>query len=121
VAQSLRRASKFTDADQFASSPLEALGCWKPQAVVDPDPGPGLGSVPRPRSRGSKREGVDSGSRARRARRVNAVPLLVLAVLLAGCSSVPIRATSTDDEQRAICERQRGWWRGSSCEYDSHL
>jgi hypothetical protein len=44
VAQSLRRASKFTDADQFASSPLEALGCWKPQAVVDPDPGPGLGS-----------------------------------------------------------------------------
>ena len=52
---------------------------------------------------------------------MNAVPLLVLAVLLAGCSSVPIPPTSTGDEQRAICERQRGWWRGSSCEYDSHL
>ena len=61
---------------------------------------------------------------------MNAVPLLLLAVLLAGCS-VPIPPTSTDDERRAICERQRGWWRsisrygsaelGSSCEYDSHL
>ena len=52
---------------------------------------------------------------------MNAVPLLVLAVLLAGCSRVPIPPTSTGDEQRAICERHRGWWRGSSCEYDSHL
>ena len=51
---------------------------------------------------------------------MNAIPLLLLAVLLAGCS-VPIPPTSTDDERRAICERQRGWWRGSSCEYDSHL
>jgi hypothetical protein len=52
---------------------------------------------------------------------VNAATLLVLAVLLVGCSGVPIPPTSTDDELRAICERHSGWWRGGYCEYDSHL
>lgn len=58
---------------------------------------------------------------------MNRVALILVALsLLAGCSSVPIRPTYTQDELRAICERQRGWWHpsqfvGGYCEYDSRL
>ena len=37
--------------------------------------------------------------------------LLGLAVtILAGCNSVPIPSTYTQDELKAICERNNGWW-----------
>ena len=49
--------------------------------------------------------------------------LLGLAVtILAGCSSVPIPPTYTQDELKAICERRNhGWWHtngliGGDCE-----
>jgi hypothetical protein len=48
------------------------------------------------------------------------VTLLVLAVLLVGCSGVPIPPTSSKDELRTTCQRQGGWWRGDYCERDSH-
>jgi hypothetical protein len=46
--------------------------------------------------------------------------------ILAGCSSVQVLPTHTQDELRADCDRHRGWWRpddlrGGYCEYDSHL
>ena len=42
----------------------------------------------------------------------------------AGCHGAPIPPTYTQDELRATCERQRGWWHpdgliGGHCEYDS--
>jgi hypothetical protein len=48
--------------------------------------------------------------------------LLGLAVtILAGCNSVPIPPTYTQDELKAICERNNGWWHkddliGGDCE-----
>jgi hypothetical protein len=43
--------------------------------------------------------------------------------LAAGCSSVPIPPTYTNEELRAICERRGGWWRGELidgyCEYEA--
>lgn len=33
--------------------------------------------------------------------------------LFSACSSMPVGPTYTDDELRAICERQGGWWRGN--------
>jgi uncharacterized protein YceK len=51
------------------------------------------------------------------------VLLLVIAVtILAGCSSVPIPPTYTQDELKAICERHGGWWHpddlgGGYCEH----
>jgi hypothetical protein len=48
--------------------------------------------------------------------------LLGLAVtILAGCNSVPIPPTYTQDELKAICERTNGWWHtddliGGECE-----
>jgi hypothetical protein len=46
----------------------------------------------------------------------------VALTLLAGCSSVPIPPTYTQDELKAICERHGGWWHpdelmGGFCEY----
>jgi hypothetical protein len=43
-------------------------------------------------------------------------------VVLDGCSATPIPPTYTQDELRAICERERGWWHpddvmGGHCEY----
>jgi len=32
--------------------------------------------------------------------------------LFTACSSMPQGPTYTDDELRAICERNGGWWRG---------
>ena len=52
-----------------------------------------------------------------------AVMLLVVATtILAGCSSVPIPPTYTQDELKAICQRHSGWWHpdelmGGFCEY----
>lgn len=48
--------------------------------------------------------------------------VLVAVAILAGCSSVPIPPTYTQDELKAICERHGGWWRpddlmGGFCEY----
>ena len=49
---------------------------------------------------------------------------MVAVAILAGCSSVPIPPTYTQDELKAICERHRGWWHpnglvGGYCEYQS--
>ena len=33
--------------------------------------------------------------------------------LFSACSSMLVAPTYTDDEQRAICERRGGWWRGN--------
>jgi hypothetical protein len=46
----------------------------------------------------------------------------VVLTILAGCSSVPIPPTYTQDELKAICERHGGWWHpdelvGGFCEY----
>jgi hypothetical protein len=38
------------------------------------------------------------------------VLLMVGVTILAGCSSVPIPPTYTQDELKAICERHGGWW-----------
>lgn len=46
-----------------------------------------------------------------------------LAAMLGGCAGLPQGPTYTDDELRAICERQGGWWRGQLivgyCEYQT--
>ena len=52
--------------------------------------------------------------------------VLIAVTILAGCSSVQVLPTHTQDELRADCDRHRGWWRpddlrGGYCEYDSHL
>ena len=57
--------------------------------------------------------------------RLTALVLIALTIL-AGCSSVQVLPTYTQDELRADCDRHRGWWRpddlrGGYCEYDSHL
>ena len=49
---------------------------------------------------------------------------LLAVSLLAGCSRVPIPPTYTQEELRAICERQGGWWHpdglvGGYCEYQT--
>jgi len=36
--------------------------------------------------------------------------LLVAVVMLTGCSSTAIPPTYTQDELKAICERNNGWW-----------
>src|SRR5712691_1742954 len=51
--------------------------------------------------------------------------VLIAVTILAGCSSIPVPATHTQDELRADCDRHRGWWRpddlrGGYCEHDSH-
>ena len=49
--------------------------------------------------------------------------LLATALIVeTGCATTPIPPTYTQDDLRAICERQRGWWRpddlmGGYCEY----
>jgi hypothetical protein len=48
--------------------------------------------------------------------------LVSLGASLAACGSTPIPPTYTQEEQRLICERQRGWWHrddlmGGYCEY----
>jgi hypothetical protein len=51
------------------------------------------------------------------------VALVVVAVtILGGCRSTPIPPTYTQEELKAICARQGGWWRpddlaGGYCEY----
>jgi hypothetical protein len=60
-----------------------------------------------------------------KARRLPGRILLVaaLAGALGGCAGLPQGPTYTDDELRAICERQGGWWRGQLiagyCEYQT--
>jgi hypothetical protein len=56
--------------------------------------------------------------------RSRATLVLVAVAILAGCSSVPIPPTYTQDELKAICELHRGWWHpnglvGGYCEYQS--
>lgn len=46
------------------------------------------------------------------------------ALILGGCSSVPIPPTYTQQELKVICERRGGWWRdddlmGGFCEYQT--
>jgi hypothetical protein len=47
----------------------------------------------------------------------------MLAGVLGGCAGLPAGPTYTDQELRAICERQGGWWRGTLipgyCEYQT--
>ncbi len=48
----------------------------------------------------------------------------VLLTLLAGCRGVPHAGPYTQDELKAICERQGGWWHpddllGGLCEYQA--
>jgi hypothetical protein len=47
----------------------------------------------------------------------------LLAAALGGCAGLPTGPTYTDQELRAICERQGGWWRGALipgyCEYQT--
>ena len=55
-----------------------------------------------------------------------AVRIVVVLTMLTGCSTVPIPPTYTQDELKAICERQGGWWHpddliGGYCEYDSRV
>lgn len=46
-----------------------------------------------------------------------------LAGAFGGCAGLPQGPTYTDEELRAICERQGGWWRGQLiagyCEYQT--
>jgi hypothetical protein len=37
--------------------------------------------------------------------------VVVTVTLLAGCSSVPIPPTYTQDELKAMCQQRGGWWR----------
>jgi hypothetical protein len=51
---------------------------------------------------------------------------VVVVFVVAGCSSLPIPPTYTQDELKAICERHGGWWHpddlmGGYCEYDSQM
>lgn len=81
------------------------------------------------RSAGSHRLARRAGLAPTKPRTVNPSTLIVVAVSwLVGCSSVsvPIPPTYTQDELKAICERQHGWWHpdglvGGYCEYDSRL
>jgi hypothetical protein len=65
------------------------------------------------------------GRRGRARRRRAAWLAVALGAALgacAGCASTPIGPTYTQDELRAACERQRGWWRpdgliGGFCEF----
>jgi hypothetical protein len=57
---------------------------------------------------------------------VRAALVLAALTILAGCSSVPISPTYTQDELKAICERHGGWWHpdelmGGFCEQDSRI
>lgn len=52
--------------------------------------------------------------------------VVVVVFVVAGCSSLPIPPTYTQDELKAICERHGGWWHpddlmGGYCEYDSQM
>jgi hypothetical protein len=54
-------------------------------------------------------------------RRIRVAAVMIVLSILAGCSSVPIPPTYTEDELKTICERQGGWWRpdglvGGYCE-----
>lgn len=54
--------------------------------------------------------------------RSRAALVVVAVTLLAGCSSVPIPATYTQDELKAICQRHSGHWQpdglsGGFCEF----
>jgi len=60
-----------------------------------------------------------------RVRRCTLRPSLVAAALtiLVGCSTAPMPPAFTQDELKAICERQGGWWHpdhltGGICEYE---
>src|SRR5262245_1138962 len=59
-------------------------------------------------------------------RRLAAIALLGGAASFAGCVGAAVPPTYTQDELRAICERQRGWWHpdtlvGGYCEYRADL
>ena len=48
--------------------------------------------------------------------------VFIALTILAGCSSVPIPATYTQDELKVECDRHRGWWRpddlrGGYCDF----
>src|SRR5712692_7796362 len=45
------------------------------------------------------------------AKRARATAILLVAAILAGCSSVAIPPTYAQDELKAECDRHRGWWR----------
>ena len=60
--------------------------------------------------------------RGARERALDMAFLASLVMLDAGCGSAPIGPTYTQQELKAICERQRGWWHaddlmGGYCEY----
>jgi hypothetical protein len=48
--------------------------------------------------------------------------VLAAVVMLGGCNGIPLPMTYTQDELKAMCERQGGWWHkdelmGGYCEY----
>lgn len=54
--------------------------------------------------------------------RIAHAAIFMAMTILAGCSSVPIPPTYTQDELKAACDRQRGWWRpddlrGGYCDF----
>jgi hypothetical protein len=92
---------------------MSAVGVWSPVKAPDPwdSTAAGRAATGRPPTR-----------QARSPRRI----IVVAMTLLVGCSSVPIPPTYTQEELRAICRGQGGWWhpdslRGGYCEYDSRL
>src|SRR5258705_13386052 len=63
---------------------------------------------------------------AKRARPENRLPgataILLGVAILAGCASVGLPPTYTQDELKAECDRHRGWWRpddlrGGHCDF----
>ena len=73
------------------------------------------GASPRPRS------GAPRHARTRRPVLL-AVALGIALSACAGCTTTPLGPTYTQEELKAICERQRGWWHpnglmGGFCEF----
>jgi len=57
---------------------------------------------------------------------VSRAALVVVALTMAGCSTVPVPPTYTQDELKEICERHGGWWHrddleGGFSEQDSRM
>jgi hypothetical protein len=54
--------------------------------------------------------------------RMRAVALGLASAALIACTTAPIPSTYTQDELKARCDRQRGWWRpdelmGGFCDF----
>jgi hypothetical protein len=89
--------------------------------IGQPHAGPEVSAVPARLAGSIILSTSDHGNMPRRRR--TAIVLMIAGYIVAGgCSATPIPPTYTQDELRAICERERGWWHpddlmGGYCEY----